>query len=100
MKRIDINTQRKLYWLFIPLAVVVLLEIIYLWFNINLLNLWFGLDIDILSWCKPALLISVLIVFVGYSIAAIKQKCWGEFIIALIILVIMILNMSNIFVSP
>lgn len=99
MKRIDINTQRKLYWLFTPLAVVVLLEIIYLWFNINLLDLWFGLDIDILSWCKPALLFSVLIIFVGYSIAALKQKCWGEFFIALIIFLIMILNMCNIFLS-
>lgn len=97
MKRIDINTQRKLYWLFAPLAIVVVIEIIYLWFNINLLSLWFGLEIDVLSWCKPALLTSVLIIFVGYSIAAIKQKCWEEFIIAIIILLIMILNMINIF---
>lgn len=93
MKRIDINTQRKLYWLFIPLAIVVLIEITYLWFNVNLLNLWFGLNIDILAWCKPALLCSVFIVFIGYSIAALRQKCWGEFAIGLTILLTMLLNM-------
>lgn len=99
MKRIDIKTQRKLYWLFTPLAIVVLIEMIYLWFNLNLLELWFGLDIDILTWCMPALLGSVLIVFIGYSIAALKQKCWEEFAIGIVILLIMLLNMSNFFVN-
>lgn len=99
MKRIDIDTQRKLYWLFIPLAVVVALEMIYLWFDLNLLDLWFGWKIDILSWCNPALIVSTLIVFVGYSIAAIKQKCWGEFSIALVMLILMLLNMSNLLIS-
>lgn len=99
MKRIDIKTQRKLYWLFTPLAIVALLVIIYLWFNVNLLDLLFGINIDILTWCKPALLASVLIIFIGYSIAALRQKCWEEFTIALIILLIMFLNMCNIFVK-
>lgn len=101
MKRIDIKTRRKLYWLFVPLITVVLLEIIYLWFNVNLLNLWFGIDIDIdiLTWCKPALIGSALIIFIGYSIAAFKQKCWEELAIALVVLIVMLLNMSNVFVD-
>lgn len=98
MKHLDKKTQRKLYWLFIPLAIVVLLEILYLWFNINIFKLG-GIDVDVLIWCKPALLVSVLIIFIGYSIATIRQKCWGEFIIAIIMLIIMLLNMSNIFVN-
>lgn len=97
MKRIDIKTRRKLYWLFVPLITVVLLEIIYLWFNVNLLNLWFG--IDILTWCKPALIGSALIIFIGYSIAAFRQKCWEELAIALVVLIVMLLNMSNVFVD-
>lgn len=99
MKRIDVKTQRKLYWLFIPLVIVVLLEMIYLWFNVNLLELWFGLNINILEWCKPALLVSVLIIFVGYSIAALKQKCWGELAIAFVVLLVLLFNMSNVFIS-
>ncbi len=99
MKRIDIKTQRKLYWLFIPLLAVVSIEMLYLWFNVNLLKLWLGIDIDILTWCKPALLVSVSFIFIGYSIAAIKQKCWGELTIAIVILLIMLLNMSNLFID-
>lgn len=99
MKRIDVKTQRNLYWLFIPLVIVVLLEMSYLWFNVNLLNLWFGIDIDILTWCKPALIGSALIIFIGYSIAAFRQKCWEELAIALVVLIVMLLNMSNVFVD-
>lgn len=99
MKRIDIKTRRKLYWLFVPLITVVLLEIIYLWFNVNQLNLWVGIDIDIFTWCKPALIGSALIIFIGYSIAAFRQKCWEELAIALVVLIVMLLNMSNVFVD-
>ncbi len=99
MKRIDVKTQRKLYWLFIPLVIVVLLEMTYLWFNVNILKLWFGVNINILTWCKPALIASVLIIFVGYSIATLKQKCWGEFAIAIVVFVIMLLNMTNILIE-
>lgn len=99
MKRIDPKTQEKLYLLFIPLVITVVIEITYLWFNVNILKLWFGLNIDILVWTKPALLASVAIVFIGYSIAAIRQKCWGELTIAIVILIVMLLNMSNIFVN-
>ena len=99
MKRIDIKTRRKLYWLFVPLITVVLLEIIYLWFNVNLLNLWIGIDNDILTWCKPALIGSALIIFIGYSIAAFRQNCWEELAIAFVVLIVMLLNMSNVFVD-
>ena len=99
MKRIDVKTQRNLYWLFIPLVIVVLLEMSYLWFNVNLLNLWFGIDIDILTWCKPALIGSALIIFIGYSIAAFRQKCWEELAIALVVLIVMLFNMCNVFVD-
>lgn len=99
MKRIDKQTERKLYWLFIPMALVVLWEILYLWFGVNLIERCFGLDVDVLTWCKPALIGSLLIVFTGYGIAAIRQRCWGELTVASIILLIMLLNMSNIFVD-
>lgn len=49
IKRIDKETQRKLYWLFIPMAIVVAIEMAYLWFDVNILDLWFGADIDILT---------------------------------------------------
>lgn len=99
MKRIDTKTQKKLYWLFIPLAIVVIIEMTYLWFKVNIIQRCFNIDIDILTWCKPALILSVLIIFLGYSIAALRQKCWGELIVAIIIMVIMLLNMSNIFIG-
>lgn len=90
MKRIDKKTERKLYWLFIPMAIVVILL---------MLDLWFGMNIGFLTWGKPAILGSALIVFIGYSIAAIRQKCWGELAVALIIAVVMLLNMSNFFID-
>ncbi len=99
MKRIDKVTQRKLYWLFIPMAMVVVWEMAYLWFGMNLLETWFGVEVDVLAWCQPALLGALLIVFVGYAVAAIRQKCWGELAIALIIVTVTLLNMSNFFVE-
>lgn len=97
MKRIDSETQKKLICLFLPLICTVLIEMTYLWFNINIFELWFGININILRWCKPALLGAVVIIFIGYSIAAIRQKCWGEFTIAIVIFFIMLLNMINLF---
>ena len=99
MKRIDEKTQQKLYVLFIPLFIVVLIEIAYLWFDKNLLTILFGLDIDILEWTPTLLLFSAMIIFIGYSIAAIKQKCWAELAIAGVILLVMLCNMSNFFVN-
>lgn len=81
------------------MALVVIVEMAYLWFNVNLLQQWFGVDVDILTWCKPALIVSVLIVFTGFSIATLKQKCWEEFIIAVVILIVMLLNVSNVFIG-
>lgn len=49
MKRIDKVTQRKLYWLFIPMAMVVVWEMTYLWFGMNLLETWFGVEVDVLA---------------------------------------------------
>lgn len=90
MKQIDKATERKLYWLFTPMALVVAALI---------LDLWFGVDLNFLSWCYPAILGSALIVFTGFAIAAIRQKCWGELAIALFIAIFMLLNMSNFFVD-
>ena len=42
IKRIDKETQRKLYWLFIPMAIVVAIEMAYLWFDVNILDLSFA----------------------------------------------------------
>lgn len=95
MKRIDSKTQSKLYWLFTPMAIVVVLEMCYLWYNVNLLEQWFGIKLDILAWCKPALIGSLLIVFIGQSIAAIRQKCWGELTVTLVFLVVILLNMTD-----
>ena len=99
MKRIDSKTQQRLYVLFIPLAIVSIIEIVYLWFDKNILKILFGLDIDILEWTPTLLLFSAMIIFIGYSIAAIKQKCWAELAIAGVILLVMLCNMSNFFVN-
>ena len=82
MKRIDKRTQRKLYWLFIPMALVVVWMMLYLWFGVNLLDRWFGWDVDVLTWCKPALL---------------GGLC--ELTVSLIMLLFMLLNMSDFFVD-
>lgn len=99
MKRIDKETERKLFWLFIPMALVVLAMILELWFGINLPRQLFGLETDVLRWIHPALIVSVLIVFGGYGIAAARQKCWGELACALVLLLLMLLNFSNVFVD-
>ena len=99
MKRIDKRTQRKLYWLFIPMALVVVWMMLYLWLGVNLLDRWFGWDGDVLTWCKPALLGSLLIIFAGYAVVAVRQKCWGELTVSLIMLLLMLLNMSDFFVD-
>lgn len=99
MKRIDAKTRNKLYWLFTPLVVVGLILLTYIFSGVNILNRWFGMDIDILEWVKPALLGSASIIFIGFSIAAVRQKCWEEFAFGIIILLIMLLNMSNFFVN-
>lgn len=90
MKHIDKKTEQKLYWLFIPMALVVVTLI---------LDLWFGVDLNFLAWYKPALIGSVLIVFTGYSIAAIKQKCWGYLAFLLLLLSVLLLNMSNVLIN-
>ena len=90
MKRIDKQTERRLYWLFTPMAIVVVALI---------LELWFGVDLKFMTWYQPALLGSLLSVFAGYSIAAIKQKCWGELAVAMIILIVTLINMGNFFVD-
>lgn len=72
---------------------------VYILFDVNLLYVWFNVDIDILKWVKPALILTGLIIFIGESIAAIMQKCWVELIIGLILLAFALINMSNIFVS-
>lgn len=70
MKRIDPNTRAKLDWLFVPLAILTLL-----FFG----NLYFEWGWDMASWMNSAVLGCAALIFGGYSIAAIKQKCWGEF---------------------
>ena len=52
MKRIDKQTERRLYWLFTPMAIVVVALI---------LELWFGVDLKFMTWYQPALLGSLLI---------------------------------------
>ena len=99
MKRIDKETEQKLYWLFTPMALVFVWMIVYLWFNVNLLEKWFGLDADVMKWGMPSMLISVAIICTGFGIAAIKQKCWGQLVVALVMIIFALLNMSNFFVD-
>lgn len=99
MKRIDKATERKLYWLFIPMGMVVVWIITYLWFDLNLLERCLGIQIDVLTWSNPALIGAAMIVFAGYSIAAIKQKCWGELTVGLVIFIVLLMNMSSVFIK-
>lgn len=71
----------------------------YLWFDINLLEKWFGFDVDVLQWGVPAILAAGSIVFIGFGIAAFRQKCWGELAIAAILLIFTLINMSNFWVN-
>lgn len=81
------------------MALVVVWMMLYLWLGVNLLEQWFGWDVDVLTWCKPALLGSLLIIFAGYAVVAVRQKCWGELTVSLIMLLFMLLNMSDFFVD-
>lgn len=99
MKLIDKTTERRLYWLFTPMALVMVWFILYIWFDIDVLKLLSGVDVDVLSAIYPAIISSYLFIMIGYSIAAIKQKCWGLFAAILAITIVMFLNMSNFFVD-
>lgn len=97
MKRIDKRTGRRLYWLFVPMALVTVWLITFLWFDVNLLQACLGMDVDVLSWYKPALLTSLAIVCGGFGIAAFLQKCWGELTVAAFVAVFTLLNMNDFF---
>lgn len=97
MKSIDKKNVRKLYWLFTPMVLVVVWLIVFLWFGVNLLDDWFGWEVDALRWGNPALICSLLIVFIGFGIAAAVQRCWGELLIILFIGTLALLNMTDFF---
>lgn len=90
MKQIDKKTERKLLWLFVPASVVIVMFILDVFLNLNM---------NSIEWFKPVLIGTVSIGFVGFFIATIKQKCWGQFAILLAVYIIMILNMTNVFVN-
>lgn len=90
MKQIDKKTERKLLWLFVPAAVVIVMFILDVFLNLNM---------NCLEWFKPVLIGTVSIGFVGFFIATIKQKCWSQFAVLLAIYIFMLLNMSNVFVD-
>lgn len=99
MKRIDKNSQKKLYWSFLPMAIIVVLEILYICFDYDLLNRWLGIGVNPLEWISPALMWSLILVGGAFSVVAIRQKCWGELVIGLTVIIISLLNMSNFFVN-
>ena len=49
MKRIDKRTERRLYWLFVPMALVTVWLITFLWFDVNLLQACLGMDVEMCS---------------------------------------------------
>lgn len=99
IKQLSPDVERKLLWLFVPMALVVIWEMSYLWFDYNILDRWFGINVDVLEWCGTALLCSLGIIGIGYGIAAIRQKCWGLLSIIIAVLVITLLNMNNVFIN-
>ena len=90
MKQLDPDTNRKLHWLLTPFIVVV---------SVFVLDLLFDFGLNSLSWGIPAILGCFLIPLIGFSIAYFRQKCWGLLAITLSMTVLMLLNMSNVFVN-
>lgn len=90
MKQLDKSTERKLTWLILPLGIVALIFFIDVLFDLNL---------NTIDWIEPALLACALIPIIGFSIAYIKQKCWGMFAITVVLTLIMVLNMTNFFID-
>lgn len=75
MKRLDPRTQEKLNWLCVPFAIVVILVFA---------GILFDWGLEFLTWAQPAMVACAALVFGGYSVAAIKQKCWGELVCAIV----------------
>lgn len=90
MKQIDKTTEHKLRWLFLPClitAVIVGLDLFLKW------------NLNSEEWATTALMITLAIPVLGYCIAAIRQKCWGQLAGILIIAIIAYLNMTSFFVD-
>lgn len=90
MKRLDKRTERRLYWLFLPCGVLMVLFVVCLLMHV---------DIGYSTWGKPALIGSLTLVFAGYGIAAVRQRCWGFLGLLLFVYATTILNMTNVFVN-
>lgn len=90
MKQIDKNTERKLRWLFLPC----MLTAVIMAFDILL-----GWNLNSESWGITALMITLAIPLLAYCIVAIKQKCWGQLTVILVITAIAYLNMGNVLVK-
>lgn len=90
MRQLDPDTDRKLHWLLTPFIIVVLVFVT---------DLLFDLSLNALSWGIPAILGCFLIPLIGFSIAYVRQKCWGLLAVTLSLTILMLLNMSNVFVN-
>lgn len=95
MNHLDKKTLGKLNWLFIPLVIVGMIIMAFLLFDINIFKLWFGIDVDIIAWSKPALLLSLFFIFLGYSIISIKKKCWVDLVIGIIFILFLLLRVGD-----
>lgn len=90
MKQLDKALERKLTWLILPLIIIALVFFVDILFNLNM---------NTIDWIMPALICSAIIPIVGFSIAYIKNKCWGMLVVTVILLIFMVLNMTNFFID-
>lgn len=90
MKQLDKETESKLNLLLTPLVIVAIV------FACDLL---LSLNMNAEDWGVPVMLGCAVFPVVGFSIAYIRQKCWGLLVFSVVLLLLMLLNMSNYFVD-
>lgn len=95
MKRLDKNARRKLRRFCVPALIVQLILVLFAYCGENIFKFLFGLDVDIFEWVVSGSLLCIVYAYTVYAIIAIKQKCWEELAIALVVMTTFILCLGK-----
>lgn len=90
MKTVSKETQKKLRWLYIPLVAVPV---------ICLADMEFNLGLNYESWFIPAFIGCVAITATACCVAAIKEKCWTQLAVTIVVFAVILLSMSDLLVD-
>jgi cell division protein FtsW (lipid II flippase) len=88
MKWLDQKTQHKLIWFIVPMMLVSIMV---------MLDITFGVDLNVGEWAPEALLACMAIFILAYIVAAWRQQCWGLLAIMIFAFVLGALNIGSLF---